>query len=283
MSAATVQRRPYTQMHWPAWIKGILADPRKVDIVSRLDPKVLSVGQLTQASWVGMAATLHAGKGLNLYLPSAKFADWLAGCAPALDAGFLYLLRETLGPRGDVLAVHFPCESGRHSFCCVVVGADPHPDRLIVIQSKEEEKKASGMFALSGTERVDLIEPAGVAPVSPAFGTPDLDEANRIAKLVMGLVMYMSAFPETVRPGVPEDVKHPAHHKHGASAATLEVHEKVCLGGTHASPEPHYRVGHFRVLTSEYFKAARYKSVFVAGTFVKGRASTVEAPEGGAP
>jgi len=50
-------------------------------------------------------------------------------------------------------------------------------------------------------------------------------------------------------------------------------------GGPHASPEGHFRRGHFRVLKSERFVNKRWQSVFVRQTFVGGEAKTVLSPE----
>ena len=44
-------------------------------------------------------------------------------------------------------------------------------------------------------------------------------------------------------------------------------------------PCPHYRVGHFRYLSSERFRVKRGMTVFVHGAFVKGKAKTVLSPE----
>jgi hypothetical protein len=90
--------------------------------------------------------------------------------------------------------------------------------------------------------------------------------------------MYIGCFPETLIDGLPVDLKHPSHHHH-KDVFTLGISPKVRLGGTHDSPTPHFRIGHFRVLRSERFTHKRFQTVFVHETFVRGKASTVLSPE----
>lgn len=96
-------------------------------------------------------------------------------------------------------------------------------------------------------------------------------------KLFCGLAMYWSCFPETVKDGVPEDLKHTAYHNNPVNK-TVSVSPEI-FHGDHASPTAHFRKGHFRCLRSEKFKNKRFQVVFVHETFVNGKAKTVLAPE----
>jgi hypothetical protein len=93
------------------------------------------------------------------------------------------------------------------------------------------------------------------------------------AKLIIGLGQYLSCFPEQLKDGIPDDLKHPSYHNHKRSK-----HVSICqkiLHTSHASPQAHYRVGHFRLLSSPWYKNKRNHVIFVEGTFVNGRVKTV--------
>ena len=92
------------------------------------------------------------------------------------------------------------------------------------------------------------------------------------AKLIVGLGMYLNCFPDMLHDGLPEDLKHPSYHKR-LKARTIGIAPQVIM---HDGPCPHYRVGHFRLLTAERYVNKKGQVVFVHGTFVKGRAQTVE-------
>jgi hypothetical protein len=91
----------------------------------------------------------------------------------------------------------------------------------------------------------------------------------RATKLAAGLAMYISCFPETVKAGVPDDLKHPSHHKH-KDILTVSLTERVVVG--HGSPSAHPGAGHPRLLESERFTKKRFQVVFAKATFVKGKA-----------
>jgi hypothetical protein len=99
-----------------------------------------------------------------------------------------------------------------------------------------------------------------------------------LRNLVSSAIAYISCFPETVVAGIPEDLKHPNHFRK-TKCYSVGVSPKVAAVGTHDSPCPHYRTGHWRHLKSEKFKKKRGQTIFIAGVFVKGKATTVLSPE----
>lgn len=108
-------------------------------------------------------------------------------------------------------------------------------------------------------------------------------EYEKFWKLVLGTGMYISCFPEVVKFGPPDDLKHPAHHQY-CEPITIgiseNIKERASLGGSHSSPTAHFRKGHFRILRSDKFTHKRFQSVFVSETFVnRDKSLTVLSPE----
>jgi hypothetical protein len=93
------------------------------------------------------------------------------------------------------------------------------------------------------------------------------DEVN----LISGFISYISCFPEMVHDGVPTGIIHPAHYKHCKS-----FHVSPLIEHDRGSATPHFRSGHFRILSSERFTHKRYQVIFIKECFVKGEAKTVE-------
>lgn len=202
------------------------------------------------------------GNALHLFLPGREFCDWLVSCVPRLEREHARSLQEFIGPRPGVL--HFPTCSRLCSAVFEVAGettmlnGDAGPDFGMLVASFSR-----GNSQNLGSLAVKLDDEARASECGMWY-----------AKLIVGLGMYANCFPETVRCGLPEDLKHPAHHQHKASR-TIGIAEKVRLTA-HGSPLPHFRSGHFRLLSSERFTKKRFQSVFVSETFVnKAKAKTV--------
>lgn len=90
--------------------------------------------------------------------------------------------------------------------------------------------------------------------------------------LVLGVGLYVKCFPQALKEGFPDFAKHPAHYKGEKCASVSSVPEIIERSG----PVPHFRHGHFRVLSSARYTNKRYQVVFVSETFVKGKVKTVE-------
>jgi hypothetical protein len=85
--------------------------------------------------------------------------------------------------------------------------------------------------------------------------------------------MYEKCFPKNIEDGVPEDIANPNHWKRLVNPKTISVSKDI-LHTDHSTITPHFRSGHFKVLRSEFYKAARGKVIFVQSTFVRGSAKT---------
>lgn len=211
------------------------------------------------------------GKAKHFFFTDITFCNWLVDCVVELTPDYGQVLQELIGD--DVAGViHFPCDSGRVSMGfffkkeCVKPDGTDWPDWSCLLMQH------------SFNNDQDLFSCIFVLP--PTAGPTSTKGWKQMwyAKLLIGMAMYLKCFPDTLVDGLPSDLKHPSHHQHKA-AFTVGISEKVKLGGTHDSPTPHFRCGHFRVLKSEKFTHKRFQTVFVHETFVKGTAKTVLSPE----
>lgn len=94
----------------------------------------------------------------------------------------------------------------------------------------------------------------------------------RLERFVNGLMLYISCFDNVLVDGVPEDMKHKGRFRTEKSFCLIP--RKEIMGAGHVV-SPHFRNGHFRLLTSPKFVNKRGQTVFVSECFVKGTAKTV--------
>lgn len=201
-------------------------------------------------------SVLHAendvlsGKGHHIYLNNKGFCDWLVSqSVPSSDDALEYLYEQI--SKGMPSVFHFPTSSGLHSFLLV-----SHRNYL-------------------PPEEVNALEAPYICLATGGITV----HSNYNSRLANGLALYLNCFPECLACGVPEDLKHPSHHNHALSY-TIRLSTKVRAdNGTHTSPCGHFRQGHFRLLSSEWYKKKRHQVVFIKETFVNGKAHTVLSPE----
>lgn len=222
------------------------------------------------------------GKATHLFLPGREFCDWITSCVPRLEAEHVDIFREAVpmnvGSGVGVGVFHFPTQSHIKSVGFLIPPkADLGRYGLGVVNSGCVFFTASKEGGVENQGRCACVVMADVVDVTTcSIG----DQSIWYAKLIVGLGMYIHCFPEVLRAGIPEALKHPSHHQY-KHPIVISVSPKVATvaSGTHASPTPHFRSGHFRVLKSEMFTQKRHHVVFVRETFVKGRAATVLSPE----
>lgn len=210
---------------------------------------------------------VEIGNAEHLFLPDREFCDWLVSCVSQLNPAHARAFQQRIGEKVATV-LHFPSSAKLYScaFC-------------VTESRKEDDFKVSD--ALGCSMSMDTGEDSWIAGggyVRRLDGEAEATAYDYYVKLFCGVAMYVDVFPETLIQGLPQDLKHPSHHKYSAPL-TLEISEKVRSTGAHDSPTPHYRVGHFRVLRSEKFTKKRFQTVFVHGTFVRGKAETVLSPE----
>ena len=98
---------------------------------------------------------------------------------------------------------------------------------------------------------------------------------KRTLTCVKALIFYMHAFPEVVIP----HSEAPVLCKVQAAQRLYVPANETARAETQGARSPHYRRGHLRHLTSERFVHKRGQTVFVRGSFVKGKAFDVLSPE----
>lgn len=101
---------------------------------------------------------------------------------------------------------------------------------------------------------------------------PPSPERNRRVSLVSSALAYIACFPDTIKEGIPNDLKNQNYFRKQTCKA-IGMHESLIFRD---GPSPHYRIGHFRFLQSKHFTHKRGQIIFIHGTFVKGKAKTVE-------
>lgn len=98
------------------------------------------------------------------------------------------------------------------------------------------------------------------------------DDNVWIPKLVFGLSLYMDAFPDAVVEATSDNVHNVKYYEgDGHVVARNEIIDE----DKRNSVSPHWRRGFFRLLTSKHFVKKQGQTIYVRGTFVKGKAFDV--------
>lgn len=217
----------------------------------------------------------------HVFLPELPFCEWLAECAKVLEPELIDSVIEGLG--SDFVCLHFPVDAKRAS---AMVWMQRHEkDKLredqgnILINFSMDAPWGAGAVSTRFNGRIAAGDlKCGYMPddadTAHLTEDPRAQMAEWYTKLIAGLGLYMSCFPEQVKDGIPTDAKR-AEYARG-NAKTIGVSETVvCRDG----PTPHYRSGHFRLLSSDRYVNKKGQVVFIHGCFVKGQAKTVLSPE----
>lgn len=177
-------------------------------------------------------------------------------------------------------ATHYFIETDGLAEHLVKIGAAYDPRMFDVLK---DEGYSLGMIHTCGPKAgawLFLFEPkAGTLVISDGksltvsrnAATRELDELKPEFRIVFGLALYATCFPNAVREGFPDFAKHPAHYK-GKHCSTIGLVPQIV---EHDGPSPHFRNGHYRLLQSERFTNKRWQIVFVRETFVQGKVKTV--------
>lgn len=211
----------------------------------------------------------------HVFMPGRVFCQWLSECARTFDPELGARASEGFG--ASIVCLHFPCGEGMTS-ALINIGKSVGIGSVVIDFSSDSailegavaHTKLAGQ---SASEQMLAKCPSdGRAPVSRR--QIQADTAEFYTRMIAGLGLYMTCFPEQVKDGIPSDAKR-ADYARG-NAKTIGVSEKVIQRD---GPTPHYRSGHFRLLSSDRYVHKRGQVVFVHGCFVKGQAKTVLAPE----
>ena len=104
------------------------------------------------------------------------------------------------------------------------------------------------------------------------------DEDNELVyfyKILLGFFCYITTFNDSVVDGAPHDAVIVNHNQKSITLKTNEIVIRVNEAMKKHSVSPHLRRGHFRMLTSDYYKKKKGKLIFIEPTFIKGTAKTL--------
>jgi len=210
---------------------------------------------------------INCGDCTHLFVKDEEFLDWLVYCCPKLIDGSPEAMLEMTGEK--VFVIHFPTRSKYRCFGfkyyppCEANGYKP----ALWITFSDNGSKVDG-----GDKT-----PWGCIHYSNCNGVEYGTVFEIHSRLLSSIGMYLSCFPEMLKDGPPDDVKHPSHHQY-PEIKTIGVSPEVRIHSEHGEVTPHFRRGHFRVLRSDQFTKKRFQVVFVRQCFVKGEALTVLSP-----
>jgi len=159
-------------------------------------------------------------------------------------------------------AIHLPSQESQRSLICIPDYHNPIP-RTHLPQGMDFGGEHYYCAITDGNDSVMM---------QPHPGLFSDDGADNMAKLVLGLSLYMDAFPDAVVEAVAENVHKIKHY--GGARRIVNRNEIVDEEHRH-SVSPHWRRGHFRLLTSAKFVRKQGQTVYVRGTFVTGKAFDV--------
>ncbi len=86
---------------------------------------------------------------------------------------------------------------------------------------------------------------------------------------VINTFLYMQAFPEMIQDGAPKG--QPIEYSFNKSKIIKTSSHIIDAGGI----TPHFRRGHFRLLTSNFYTKKKGQVIFIRSTFVGGKAKTI--------
>lgn len=242
---------------------------------------------------------LHGGNAVHLFLPSVEFIKWLISCAMDTPSDEVVSSLDTLFARNvaagtphmfdsPVGVIHYPVGFRTRSTLLIPRSVLRQHETYMALSEMADAVKNAHFLIIGrndvGSYKGMFFNPNSAGSLSDVEGNagvldgtlPDIE----MARLIVGLALYVAAFPDMMMPGLPDDLANPGHYT-GARSFKVGVADAIRNTGTHSSPTAHYRMGHFRVLSSERFTTKRFQTIFVRGTFVKGHAVTVLSPEDG--
>ena len=156
-------------------------------------------------------------------------------------------------------AIHFPLCEKRHSVIVIPEASTP------AFENPTHYYKYA--FAACANDDIMMVNP-NIKPDS--FGSDSC--ADWYAKLIFGFSLYIDAFPDTVAPSQPGTITN--EHHYGKTRIRVELND-IAKSEARSAMSPHFRRGHFRLLSSDKFVKKRGQTIFIKGVFVKGKAFDV--------
>jgi hypothetical protein len=159
-------------------------------------------------------------------------------------------------------------------------GVDPDEKSLHIVYLDEDQRGPNGepMYVRCSIKSSDvqaLLKSSDVLHDVGSYGDyammykltdEEVELQWTIARMVLNLLVYMQACPDTVVPGWPDKVKERNFTtKHNPQAKATFI---GCPQGTHASPDAHWRNAHFRSYPKRKDGSRQQGVVFVSGCIV---------------
>ena len=95
-------------------------------------------------------------------------------------------------------------------------------------------------------------------------------------RLAINILAYLSCFPKCVKDGVPDNFDETQEQGLNKIIKLSDTVSEIKSDNVNGKRNrPHFRIGHFRLLRSDYYKNKKGDLVWVSKTMVKGRAKTV--------
>lgn len=219
------------------------------------------------------------GRCTHFFIKGDDFIDWLIDCVPSTKDGapepMVEMLADKLG------CIHF--ESGS-KYRCFIFSMAKNMRRIHPNMKTVDSVCVGGFISWSycGGESslgsASMFFDGSIESNNTVIDHSLKSSILKYIRFVAGLGMYLSCFPEMLKDGPPDDVKHPSYHQY-ADIKTVGISPQVRIHSERGEVTPHFRRGHFRVLRSEQFTKKRFQVVFVRQCFVKGEAVTILSPE----
>lgn len=210
----------------------------------------------------------------HIFMPERAFCNWLSECARTLDPELAEKAAEGFG--ATLVCLHFPSDAGLPAVM-VKIGTDQQKGTLVLDISMNSAVGGAVLHTQLLGQSADQemrvqYNPDSDTSVDVTQKQADLGEYY--TRMITGLGLYMGAFPEQVKEGIPDDAKHT--ERIAGPSRTVGVSPQIIV---REGVTPHYRVGHFRLLSAERYVNKRGQVVFIHGCFVRGQARTVLSTE----
>lgn len=206
---------------------------------------------------------------MHWFLPGKDFCDWLCACQRIGTAKDVVSIIEQARQLRPYNVFHFPAKAGYLSFATAFF-ANKTTEYMTVSACFSGGDKNIGMSGVCNYAN----DPNKLLPCRNAnFKINGIVSYKWAVELSLNVLVYASCFPDYIISGTPGNLFQPWTYT-GKKVTVYVAPEVVTRDGV----TPHYRVGHFRLLSSERFVNKKGQIVFVHGTFVKGHAKTVLEP-----